>query len=231
MIFLDNQLHKIATLKMYCTNGLWYARVCNGQTRIDTTESPSIRIAKYADSVRIPPWSPSQALQDDDAIIINMVQQDNDNLQTNLLQYDEPQIYSTMAWTNPSPLLQQSDTCSASDSDESTIDSSYQIKDLPIPSILIVITTRKKYPVPSKSLQHTQSNSNRRYYFHGRRYQGQSTKLQSEFQRMITNTLNVFQQHHCAPADARPNILNTDKTARVRTIGRYLSKWDRCKWQ
>ena len=162
-----------------------------------------------------------------------MVQQDNDNSlsQCNLLQYDEPQIHSTMAWTDPPPLLQRSNTCSASHTDESTIDSSYPIKDLPTPSVPIVITTTKKHTVPSKSLRPMQSNSNRRYYMHEHRYQGQSTELQSEFQHMITDTLDVFQQHHCVPADARRNILNTDKTARVQTIGRYLSKQDRFTWQ
>ena len=42
MIFLHNKLQKITTLKMYRTNGLWYARVGNDTALIDTTGTPSI---------------------------------------------------------------------------------------------------------------------------------------------------------------------------------------------
>ena len=42
MIYLDNQLPKIATLKMFQTNEIWYARVGHGAALIDTTETPSI---------------------------------------------------------------------------------------------------------------------------------------------------------------------------------------------
>ena len=199
----------------------------------DTQRPPSIRTAKYAEGIIIPPQSPCHALQDEDAIVINMVWQDNDNspLQYNLLQYNKPHIHSTMAWTDLPPLLRQSDTYSALDSGESTIDSSYHIEDLPTPSIPIVITTTKKHTVPSKPLRPKQSNSNRQHYINEHRYQGQSTDLQSEFQHMISDTLDVFQQRHRVLADARPNILNTDKTARVQTIGRYLPKRDRITWQ
>ena len=42
IIFLDTNLQKVATLKMYGTNGLWYARVGNGIAPIDTNQTPSI---------------------------------------------------------------------------------------------------------------------------------------------------------------------------------------------
>ena len=194
MIFLDNQLQKVATLKIYQTNGLRYAQVGTGQTRIDTTESPSIRTAKYANRARIPPCLPSQALQNDDVIVMNLVQQDSDHSpsQNNLLRHNDPKVHSTMAWTNPPPLLQRTDTCSASDSDKSTIDLSYQINDLPTPSIPIVITTSKKDAVSPKPVQRKKSNCNRRYYIHGQRYQRKVIPLQCEYQRMITDTLDIF---------------------------------------
>lgn len=48
---------------------------------------------------------------------------------------------------------------------------------------------------------------------------------------MINDTLEVFQQFHQVPAEARPKVLTRDTTATVKTIGRYLPRKQSFTWQ
>ena len=57
MIFLNKQVQKIATLKMYRTNDLWYARVGNGTALIDNIEAPSISATEYRDTTYNIPYN------------------------------------------------------------------------------------------------------------------------------------------------------------------------------
>ena len=111
---------------MYQTNGLWYARVGNSQTQIDTTESPSIRSTEYAAGT--PTLLPlfRDPLSGDNTNVINMVLQDTDPLLSHgtPVEHTTPQVHSSAAWYESSSLLQQSDTCSESDSESKDSDNS-----------------------------------------------------------------------------------------------------------
>ena len=217
---------------MYRTNGLWYAQVGNSQTQIDTTELPSIRSVEYAASTPVPPPSLRDQLAGDNTNVINMVLQDTGPLLSHgtPVKNTTPQIHSNTAWNESPPLLQRSDTCSESDSKSEDSDNilTQNINALPTPPIPITITTKQQVSKPGTPKQ---SNCNKRYYIHGRRYKHNSTELQRNFQRMINDTLDVFQQCHQVPAVARPCILNKGTSARVQTVGRYLPKPDLFKWQ
>ena len=189
MTFLDNNLQKITAFKMYRTNILWwYARVGNDKALIDTTESPSIQTAEYNDSRTISPSPVYDTQNSNNNDVITMVIQDTVTatmfFQSDQKQHTAPQIHSSMAWTDAPPLLQRSDTCSESDSDDSE-DSSHPSTTLPDTAIPIFITAEKKSKVYKKPLVPNQSNSKRRYYIHGSTYWPCSTLVQQEFQRMI----------------------------------------------
>ena len=144
---------------------------------------------------------------------------------------DTPQIHSTEAWPEALPLLQQSDTCSESDSEtiSSIPESTY------IPSIPIVIIAQPRIQQKAKTVSNPikrfrPTNSNRRYYIHGQRYKSSSVAEQQEFQRIINDTLSVFKQCR-VPAGAQPIIFNSIKKACVKTIGQYVPQRDRFSWQ
>ena len=147
MIFLDTNLQKIATLKMYRTNRLWYARVGNGTTRIDTGEQPSIQAAALDTHNDNHDYTPSPPTKNMDNDVINMVINDIPPQQTYSSSPDNirdiPQIHSAKVWDelsrdNAPPLLQRTDTCSEFDS-ESTCSNSEDPYRSPIP---IVVTTK-----------------------------------------------------------------------------------------
>ena len=134
MIFLDTDLRKVTTLKMYHTSGLWYVRVGNGTDSIDTMETPSIRAAAYDTHTHTEgnEYMPSPKTNHMDTEVINMAINDTPPQQTNssppATGHDILQIHSTKLWDevstdNAPPLLQQTDTCSESDSEQTFTDS------------------------------------------------------------------------------------------------------------
>ena len=80
---------------MYRTNGLWYARVGNGQALIDTAKYPSIKAAGCKDSSENQITTKyNTTASDDDAVHMAI---DNDVLKST------PRIHSTTAWPDAPP--------------------------------------------------------------------------------------------------------------------------------
>ena len=171
------------------------------------------------------PATIADLLTADNISVIYMVLQDTGPLLSHgtPVQYTTPQIHSSTAWNEPPPLLQRSETCSKSDRESGDTDysSTQNIDALPPPQIPIAITTKQQV---LKLANTKQSNCNKRYYIHERRYKPNSTSLQRDFQRIINDTMDIFQQRHQVPAMAILCILNKGTSARVQTVGRYLPK-------
>ena len=182
MIFLDRQLQKIVTLKMYRTNDLCYARVGNGQALNDTAESPSTKAAEYTantDRTPTPVHDTTAGNTDVIHVVINNDVPPHTSNHCGPLQQTTPRNPSCTAWSAAPPLLQHSDTCLESDSERSA-DSSYSINtpDTVIPTF---ITTKPKPKLHKIHLVPKQTNSNRRYYIRGRCYRPWSTVVRNDF--------------------------------------------------
>lgn len=152
MIFLDNRLQNIATLKIYHTNGIWYARVGNGNTLIETTETLSIcaaeyDAAEYNDTANPTPYQVKHPTKNTNTDAINMVLQDSATTPTSYhshqFQHMTQEIHSSTAWSNAPPLLERSDTCSESDSEYPDNSIPESIQDTAI-SIFITTIPRKE---------------------------------------------------------------------------------------
>ena len=146
MIFLDSQLQKIATLKMYQINGLWYARVGNSKALIDTTEKLYIRAAAY-DCVVTLRITPSMSTYTSNHKVIDIVLQDNIQPppigRTSQFQHTTPQIHSSIAWSSAPPLLERSNTCSESDIEVMNDSIQQSTKNTQETTIPIFITTKQ----------------------------------------------------------------------------------------
>ena len=202
MIFLDDHLQKIVTLKMYRTNELWYARVGNVPALINNIETPSICAAERdinGDRV-LYPQAITSSTDTTNNNIINIVLKDNTG-QTQYpdhqenIQQDTPQIHSSMAWSNFPPIAECCDTFLESNSD--CMDYSSITTDSTDTTIIsIFITTQPlvntKTPTNSNLNRLKPKNTNRRYYIHGEKYKPKSTAAQQEFQRVINDTLDTF---------------------------------------
>ena len=77
MIFLDNDLRKVATVKMYRTNGLWYARASNDKARINITDTLSIQTTTSDAHVEDQDYMPGSHTRHMDTDMINMVINDD----------------------------------------------------------------------------------------------------------------------------------------------------------
>ena len=89
MVFLDHHLQKIATLKLYHMNGLWYKRVGNGTIQIDNKDKTLLICAAnhHTDHNQHPQITqvPSEMDIDMDNNVIGIAIQDKNNKQVDTM--------------------------------------------------------------------------------------------------------------------------------------------------